>query len=191
MSTAITDLQLDPASDSQTDASQTAVKEPVKESAAEKTSATPSKEQTAETIVLDGPLSTIYTQALQVAYSKQRPLQDDTDTTIAKERMAIDASMMGVMEIVDEQAGESPKPLYIYVTDDEHLTDTQAETPSTAETFDRLRVATESRQYRGIWFCAEDGYKLSRPQCLLSDFIQQSGGRVFYSKESLWRALGL
>jgi len=187
MSTAITDLQLDPASDSQKDVSQTTVKE----STTEKSSATPSKEKTVETIVLDGPLSTIYTQALQVAYSKQRPLQDDTDTTIAKEKMAIDASMMGVMEVVDKQAVDSPKPLYIYVTDDEHLTDKQAETPSTAETFDRLRVATESRQYNGIWFCAEDGYKLSRAQCLLSDFIQQSGGRVFYSKESLWRALGL
>lgn len=142
---------------------------------------------TKETIVLDGPLSTIYTQALQIAYSKEAPIKDDEETpSIAKEKMAIDASMMGVMEVVDTEGANSPKPLYVYVTDTEHL-DTADAVPGT---FDALHVAVESGRYQGVWFCTADGHRLSRAQCHLSDFVQSSGGRVFYSKKSLWRALG-
>jgi hypothetical protein len=140
-----------------------------------------------DTIVLDGPLSTIYTQALQIAYSKKAiDAEHESDMTSAVEKMAIDASMMGVMEVIDETERGSAKPLYVYVTDDEHLGD-----GATGEVFDTLRVSAESGRYSGVWFCTEDGYKLGRSQVLLSDFVLGCGGRVYYSKESLWRALGV
>jgi hypothetical protein len=140
-----------------------------------------------DTVVLDGPLSTIYTQALQIAYSKKAiNAEHESDMTSAIEKMAIDASMMGVMEVVDETNKDTSKPLYVYVTDDEHLGDGEA-----GEVFDTLRVSAESGRYSGIWFCTEDGHKLGRRQVMLSDYVLGCGGRVYYSKEGLWRALGL
>lgn len=141
-----------------------------------------------ETIVMDGPLSKIYTQALQVAYSRSAErVEGEEEVKVAKEKMAIDASMMGVMEIVDEETANSPKPLYVYVTDSESI-----EAGETApEALDRMRVSVESGRYSGIWFCTEDGHRLGRRQVMLSDYVSSVGGRVYYSQLSLWRALGL
>jgi hypothetical protein len=178
--TTVLDLQPDvtenvapTASEGDTPINSPALKQTEKESVAKK-----------DTLVLDGPLSTIYTQALQIAYSK-RPIGEPDGVSESVEKMAIDASMMGMMEVVDTTA-TSKKPLYIYVTDDTHLKE-----GDTAGTFDRLRVTSESGRYSGVWFCTEDGYRLSKEQILLSDYVAGVGGKVYYSKESLWRALGV
>lgn len=141
-----------------------------------------------EAIVLDGPLSKIYTQALQIAYSrKAERVEGEEEVQVAKEKMAIDASMMGVMEVVDEEAANSPKPLYVYVTDSASVEKGDV----ALEALDRLRVSVESGRYAGVWFCTEDGYRLGRHQVILSDYVSGVGGRVYYSQASLWRALGL
>lgn len=156
-----------------------------------------------KTIVVSGPLSTIYTRALQVALSK------DQNVSIVNETNAVDTAYI-LKQKMDEAAkkdvplfvnvekdvetnnepapgsvipntSNDSKPLYVYVTNDENLGN-----KGLSNTFNDLRIALSTENYSKVVLCMDDGVKLTKRQLILEDYINnEPNGKTVYSQKGL------
>jgi len=157
-----------------------------------------------KTIVISGPLSTIYTKALQVALSK------DQNVSIVNETNAVDAAYILKQQKEDEAKKDVPlfvkvekdvenstevtepgtvipnatnetKPLYVYVTNDENLSD-----KGLSDTFNDLRIALSKEDYSKVILCMDDGKKLTKRQLILEEYVEKEpNGKTVYSQSGL------
>lgn len=122
------------------------------------------KEKTEEkTVVLDGPLSHIYTQALNMVYANE--------AVNMLTQMAVD---------VEEKYGDDNltdnKDLYVYCCDGDKLN-----TDSLVETTNKLRLALDKKQYKNIIISVESINGNSKI-ALLDEFSSALGIKVIYSR---------
>lgn len=157
-----------------------------------------------KTIILSGPLSNIYTQALQVAFSK------DTPISIVNETNAVDAGYILKQQKENEAKVDVPlfvkvdtdpdntsiptqpniavpsttgeaKPLFVYVTNDENLSD-----KGLSNTFNDLRIALSKENYSQVILCMDDGTKLTKRQLILEEYVnKEPNGKAVYSQKGL------
>ena len=124
-----------------------------------------------KTIVLDGPLSRIYTQALNMAYAKE------------------DVGAMGQMLMVtgqgdpDEDEDDS-RDLYVYCCDGDELTDEKV-----TEAADTLRIALDSKKYKSTAVAIECRGRVSDQLALLDQLSSQMGVKVFYRRKTAMEAI--
>lgn len=146
---------------------------PVEETANGKAKNEETPEKT-KTVTVDGPLSHVFTQALQIAYAKE-----DTGTMelmlTAKQRQE-DASEddddnNGVPDDKEQDAS------YVYVVDEKTL-DNNALMVGT----EALRVAVESKKYSKVILSMESNGAVTSKMQLLHDISTSMGVRVCYSK---------
>ena len=103
-------------------------------------------------IILDGPLSEIYTKALNAIYSKD---VGKAEEVVGQESQQMDAVLVADIHKMDakkkaEQMQNTNDAAYVYVTDDEHL-----KGDGLIETFDNVRVALDMQGYKAKVLCIE------------------------------------
>lgn len=138
------------------------------------------KEGDKTTVVMDGPLSQIYTRALNIVFSK------DADETPALESAAID-SMIATSMVLDvrekkaELMKEGDGGLYVYATDNEKLPE------EGGAVLDNLHLALDHKPASNVVLAVEmigDG-NISPMQVILEEYAQKSGIRVIHSKDAV------
>lgn len=122
------------------------------------------------TIVLDGPLSHVYTQALNLVYAKE-----DTDSMVA---MVMDQNASATE--VDE------KDLYVYAVDGDSLDHT-----GLVDGMDKLRLALDSKAYKQVALAVECRTGVNGKVGLLEQFAAQAGVKVFVSRRSALEGFGV
>lgn len=122
-----------------------------------------------KTIVLDGPLSTIYTKALNIVYS-------NTPDSISQESQAMDHVIVAQDEIEKNQEAAEKSDLYVYVTDSEHL-----ETEGIPKVFDKLRLALDKN--KNTMVAIETGKHFTTSQAILEDFLHANHIKVYHSRD--------
>jgi hypothetical protein len=121
-------------------------------------------------IVLDGPLSQIYTKALMVAYAKPE---------ISTESAANDAIMAkGANDATDNAELLNHDAAYLYVTDDAHLT-----SDTIGETIDELNLGLNSAKYKTLAVCIEGCKDISRYHEYLTQMAENKGAKVFHTRK--------
>ena len=126
-----------------------------------------------KTIVLDGPLSRIYTQALNMAYAKE------------------DVGAMGQMLMMTGQGDtdeeeEDPRDLYVYCCDGDELSEGKV-----TEAADKLRIALDSKKYKSVAVAIECKGHVSDQLASLDRLSSQMGAKVFYRRKTAMEAITL
>jgi hypothetical protein len=117
-----------------------------------------------KTVVMNGPLSKIYSDALNLVYSKESAM-----TMINPEDM----------ELMDEQAGSGDsKDLYIYTTDGDKLDGSEM-----VEAGDKLKVALDSKKYKNVLLVMESRTP-STKVALLHDLANSMGVKVVFNRNA-------
>lgn len=117
-----------------------------------------------KTVVMTGPLSKIYSEALNLAYGNES---------------AMNMLNPEDMELMDEQAGGGDaKDLYVYTTDGDKL-----DGPEMVEAGDKLRLALDSKKYKKVLLAVE-GKNVSRKVALLHDLVSSMGVQVVFNRNS-------
>lgn len=112
-------------------------------------------------VVMQGPLSTIYTDALNQVY--------------AQESQANDA----VTLINTIQKDQGPQPdLYVYVSDANLL-----DNSSVTEVFDNLRLALDNRKGNSVVVLESNG-RVSKKLSLVDNYARSQGAKVVYSRKA-------
>lgn len=122
-----------------------------------------------KTIVLDGPLSTIYTKALNIVYS-------NTPDSISQESQSMDHVILAQDEIEKAAENTQETDLYVYVTDSEHL-----ETEGAPKVFDKLRLALDKN--KNTMVAIETSRKFTASQAALEDYLFQNNIQVYHSRD--------
>lgn len=132
------------------------------------------------TVIMDGPLSQIYTRALNIVYSKA------ADQTPSLESAAIDSIMaasvlLDVKSKKEELMKQDEDGLYVYVTNNEVLPE------DGGEVLDNLRIALDHKPAKNILLAVEmiGSGKVTGTQCALEAYAHQSGIRVAHSKDAV------
>lgn len=117
-------------------------------------------------VVMQGPLSTIYTDALNQVY--------------AQESQANDA----VTLINTIQKDQGPQPdLYVYVSDSALL-----DSASVTEVFDNLRLALDNRKGNSVVVLESNG-RVSKKLSLVDNYARSQGAKVVYSRKAALEAI--
>lgn len=117
-------------------------------------------ENSDKVVVMQGPLSTIYTDALNKVY--------------AQESQAIDA----VTLVSNVQQAEAPRSdLYVYVSDAQTINNSRV-----AEVFDNLRLALDNRKGNAVVVLESNGV-VSQKLSLVDNFARSQGAKVVYSRK--------
>lgn len=140
-----------------------------------------------KTIVLDGPLSEIYTRALNLVYGKYAGQDADT---ISQETQQMDSVLVADAHKFnkakqDEQDKVEGESAYVYVTDANRLNNFEL-----VEAFDNVRVALDSNQFQKTVLCIESAGNVNNKNVeLLATYAIQNGSRVFYDRSIAQRYL--
>lgn len=122
---------------------------------------------TAKSIVMDGPLSKIYTQALNIAYAKEAAsASGQTETTLI-----FNEEEQKAQDEVDHHS------LYVYCCDADELQGSDVIDGS-----DKLRLALDSKKYRGALVVMESHGSVSRHAGLLEEYASKNGVRVIFNR---------
>lgn len=127
------------------------------------TTAVTGKEEEKKTIVLDGPLSHIYTQALNMVYANE----------------AINMITHMLMDQEDEASDKNPygKDVYVYCCDGDNLTSDEL-----IKTSSKLRIALDKKKYSKVLLSIECHGVVNNRIGLLHDFSASLGIPVSYTK---------
>lgn len=147
-----------------------------KESPQEGDSTPKSVEDQGPQIVIDGPLSNIYTKALLMTYGK-----------VAQESQANDA-IMTMAEYLQNKKNESgvsnpethrsdPSVHYVYVTSQDHLEREDDNTEST------LRLALDSKKPKSMTVVMETSNKLGDKLVKIDNYLANEGVKVYYHRK--------
>jgi len=124
------------------------------------------------TVLFEGPLSNVYTKALDVIYGKDRP---DVITESVTENVIVDYAEAVGFGVLDKPAD------YIYVTSADKL---DSSTINTA--FESILKATKNPKFSSTRVCIETNQKpINNSVAILEEFLTQSNIKVFYTRESL------
>lgn len=139
-----------------------------------------------KTIVLDGPLSEIYTRALNIVYGNNA--EPDT-SNVSQETQQMDSVLVADVHNYNKNKEAENKDnvdsAYVYVTDAKLLNIDEL-----PETYDNIRVALDSKQFNKSVVCIEsDGNSNNRNVELISQLARDFGARVFYNRDSTMRYL--
>jgi hypothetical protein len=139
----------------------------------------PPTETDTPTIVVDGPLGTVYTKALMAVFGKQHPAE------VATESQAND-TVLSMTEYLTRPHPSEGQDHYLYATDVDTI-----EAEGAIQTFDKLRVALDHGKYRSVAVCIESNGKMTAHASLLSEYLIQQHVPVFrvrgYALEQLTR----
>lgn len=124
-----------------------------------------------KTIVLDGPLSRIYTQALNVAYAKE-------------DVGAMGQIMMTMVNQGEEEEEEDERDLYVYCCDGDELDDGGVE-----EAEGKLRVALDSGKYRSAAVAIECHGRVTNQIAALEAIGCRLGARVYFRRKVALEAM--
>lgn len=129
-----------------------------------------------KTIVLDGPLSEIYTRALNIVYGNNA--EPDT-SNVSQETQQMDSVLVADVHNYNKNKEAENKDnvdsAYVYVTDAKLLNIDEL-----PETYDNIRVALDSKQFNKSVVCIEsDGNSNNRNVELISQLARDFGARVF------------
>lgn len=147
---------------------------------------TENTEQTGEEkmIVMDGPLSKVYTEALQVAFAKNAPAANSDGVNVASEEMTADGGLVKtvIASLLDNDYVKETKPAtYVYVTDTNKIEDTSA-----AEVFDKVSKAIANENIKEICICIETIHSVGTHAGLISSaFSSNQKVKFFYNKNKL------
>lgn len=149
----------------------------VKENETTKEEDVPKTDKGDITVTLDGPLSKIYTQALNLTY--------------ATEDGSMMQPMVNIIETNKEEEADKNKQaadakLYAYCVDDKDINE-----GNLAETSDKLRVALDSKKYKEVMCVVECHGSVSSKVGLLDSFGTAIGVRVLLSRRSALEAIQL
>lgn len=115
-------------------------------------------------IVMDGPLSKIYTQALNIAYAKE----------------AASASGQTDIKVVfpEEESKETKDSLYVYCCDASDITNSDA-----IDGTDKLRLALDSKKYNQAIVVMECHDKVTQAAGLLEQYAVNNKIKVIFRRE--------
>lgn len=133
------------------------------------------------TLVLDGPLSEIYTQALNLLYGNRK--YDVAHQNVGTESAANDQIMASSENKARDayQAGER-SVAYLYVDDGADLQEEGLD-----PLINKLRVALTDNRYDKVGVCLE-GLGWDNPSGqFVTDYVTKMGGRFFYSRAAAHR----
>lgn len=116
------------------------------------------------TIVLDGPLSSIYTQALNLVYSKESGMTQ------------VHAMIGGLDE--EEELNTSDTSLYVYCVDGDKIDSNELNTA-----IDKLRIALDNKKYSKVVLAVECGTNIGSKIALLDQFSKDIGVKVCFSRK--------
>ncbi len=133
----------------------------------------PNKDNTKKekVVVLDGPLSHIYTQALNMAYA-----HENENDEISTEGISM---MFDALIIRKNEEEPVDDPGYLYCASDDTLTDGGLVAAS-----DSIRVAIESKKYKHITVAIECGDLISNRVQLLDEMCHVLGVKVCLTRKS-------
>ena len=127
-----------------------------------------SSEKRDKEIVLDGPLSSIYTKALNIMYAQESITANEI----------IEATTF--FNLTDLDLSDNKEKYYIYVSDDEKIDKDKFELMK-----DRLTVALSSDQFKSINVCLEinNNSNISMEAVKIRDFCKNKGIKLFYARQ--------
>lgn len=138
-------------------------------------------------IILDGPLSEIYTKALNMVYSNQVEQAADT---VSQETQQMDAVLVADIHAMSKEKKEAElkeaqNAAYVYVT-----SDTELSADGMVNAFDNVRVALDSKQFTKTVVCIEstgliNGHRIE----LLTNLARNFGAQVFYTRNATMKYL--
>lgn len=138
-------------------------------------------------IILDGPLSEIYTKALNMVFSNQTEQATDS---VSQETQQMDAVMVADIhamnkEKIDAERIEAEKMAYVYVTSSDDLTP-----DGIVSAFDDVRIALDSNRFAKTVVCIEtlDLSNSTRVE-LLANMARNLGAKVFYTRNTAMKYL--
>jgi hypothetical protein len=140
-------------------------------SGTEQTKQTTPYDEKSPTVLFEGPLSNVYTKALDVIYGKDRP---DVVTESEEEDTELDYSE------INDYEDDAPAD-YIYVTNSDKL-----DSSTINATFESILKATKNPKFSSTSVCIETNQKhINNSVVILEEFLTKSNIRVFYTRESL------
>lgn len=134
-------------------------------------------------IVLDGPLSEIYTKALNAIYSKE--VVEQTEEKVGQETQQMDAVLVADIHKLAEkskkdQMEHAANAAYVYVTDDESLKGN-----GLTSAFDNVRIALDMKGFDKKVVCIECRNPGTYPKVeLLANFVRAMHVPVFYTRQA-------
>ena len=127
-----------------------------------------SKEEGNKVVVMDGPLSRVYTEALNLAYAKEAAsASGQTDIKILFD------------EDIEAQDEENRKALYVYCCDGEQL-----DMSDTVQATDKLRLALDSGKYKKVLMAMEASKGISNSAGLLDEYARRNGVQVLFKRST-------
>lgn len=138
----------------------------------------PGKEKT---IVMDGPLSAIYTKALNLVYGKTEGDVVSTETQQMDAVLVADAHQFAIQKEEKVKDANEEDAAYVYVTDTNKLT----ENPT--DSFDELRIALDMDTRATKAICIESVGVISSKAATILNYVSSHPSKtpVFYSRSSL------
>lgn len=135
------------------------------------------------TLVLDGPLSEIYTQALNLLYGNRK--YDVAHQNVGTESAANDQIMASSANSAQDafQAGER-SVAYLYVEDGSDL-----QQDGLDPLLNKLRIALNDNRYYQVGCCLEGLDCGNEAGQFIRTYVEKMGGRFFYSREAAQRFL--
>lgn len=121
-----------------------------------------------QTIVLDGPLSQIYTQALNIAYAKESVGMMFGSVYDKKQQNK-----------TNDEDGDGLDDSYVYAVDADDL-----DTDCLLLSAEALRVATQSGRYRQVILAIESHGTVTKKMQLLTEMSDALGAKVCLSRNS-------
>jgi translation initiation factor 1 (eIF-1/SUI1) len=116
-------------------------------------------------IVLDGPLSNNFTDALNMV--------------LAKDKVALLSAIdMEIMGVNSEQQEHEHDAVYVYCCNGDGMTADDAKNGA-----DKLRLALDSKRYSKV-VVAIEGVKINKNMAMLDDYANASGCKTYYHKSS-------
>lgn len=116
--------------------------------------------ETVSKVKVDGPLSNMFTEALQ--------------KVLASETIASDAGML-VLNLLDEEASEENPDLYVYCCDTDTMDASQL-----VESTNKLKVALDSGKYKKVTLLTQ-GKKINNKFVGLEEYARALGADVKYN----------
>ena len=131
-------------------------------------------------IVMDGPLSKIYTAALNSVYNKRRSEADSISTETQQMDAVMVADVHNLLEKKEaaEKEGRIVDPAYVYATDVNQIRE-----QGVTEAFDEIRRAI-NHDDGAVVICIEQYGGIDNNLSILTDFLAETNAKVFFSRDA-------
>lgn len=142
------------------------------------------KDPDSETIILDGPLSLVYTKALNLLYSNKK---EDNEVSTESQQMDTFIEAKAVLDLNDitSDSKKYKDNTYVYVTDTDNVKDNN----SFNIAFERLtKLGNNKHIFKNILVCIE-GRDFNTKTGILESYLNDVGIKVYHSREAMINSL--